>query len=382
MNRIFTLIFFTTVLAGCGSTKFRAPVSEDKPLFAAINELIKRPDNPKAQNDLTYFFNQAVARHEEAASVYRNSADPSRWDKLLKELNALQTIYTATQAIPNATRFVQPKNYLGELEATREDAADFYWQQAMDNFEKDGRQSSLLAYDLFRKASSYVNGYKDANRLSKEAWENSIVNVVVLPVQENYPTFFRDWDPGLRYRAEYFQEQLVRELGGRSATHYPARFFTDIEVSNDYIRPEWELNAKWDYINTTTSIPSSEKREVSKNILAGKDSTGKPVYVFVKATISTTTRSVSARGTIGYTLSSTYNGKIIDMGSATDNVSWTETSISYTGDKRALSDDELKLIKVRSFDRGPSKTEVMDALARKMFPELRRKLERSLSGGD
>ncbi|QEC41434.1 hypothetical protein [Pseudobacter ginsenosidimutans] len=379
MNRIFTLIFIITVLAGCGSTRFRAPVSEDKPLFAAINELIKRPDNAKAQNDLTYFFNQAVTRHEEAASVYRNSADPARWDKLLKELNALQTIYTATQAIPNATRFVQPKNYLGELEATRENAADFYWQQAMDNFEKDDRQSSLLAFDLFRKASSYVNGYKDANRLSQEAWENSIVNVVVLPVQENYPTFFREWDPGERYRAEYFQEQLVRELGGKSATHYPARFFTDIEMSNDYDRPDWELSVKWDYVNTSTTTPSREKREVSKNILAGRDSTGKQVYILVKATITTTTRSVSARGRLAYTLTGTYDRKLIDIGSSSDEVSWTETSISYTGDKRALSDEELKLIKARSFDRGPSKTEVMDALARKMFPELRRKMERTLS---
>jgi hypothetical protein len=67
------------------------------------------------------------------------------------------------------------------------------------------------------------------------------------------------------------------------------------------------------------------------------------------------------------------------MGSSTDFVSWTENSITYSGDKRALSDEEMKLIKVRSFDRGPSKTEVMDALARKMFPELRRKLERVLS---
>jgi hypothetical protein len=379
MNRIFTFIILITIFAGCGSTKFRAPVTEDKPLFAAINELIKRPDNTKAQNDLTYFFNQSVARHEEAVSVYRNSNDPSRWDRLLNELKALQAIYTATQAIPNATSFVKPKNYLAELQATQEDAADFYWEQAMDNFEKNDRQSNLRAFDLFRKSSSYVNNYKDANHLSQEAWENSIINVVVLPVRENYPSFFREWDPGQRYRAEYFQEQLVRELGGRSATYYPARFFTDLEVSKDYVRAEWELNVKWDYINTNTTIPRSEKREVSKNILAGKDSTGKPVYITVNATITSILRSVSARGTLDYSLSSTYDGKTIDRGSVTDNVSWTESSIGYTGDKRALSDEDLKLIKVRRFDRGPSKTEVMEALARKIFPELRRRLERSLS---
>lgn len=379
MNRIFTLLFFSAVLASCSSTKFRAPVTADKPLFAAINELIKRPDNTKARDDLKYFFNQAVARHEEAVAVYRNSADPARWDMLLKELNALQTIYTATQSIPNATAFIQPKNYLGELQATREDAADYYWQQAMDNFEKDNRQSSLRAYDLFRKASSYVNGYKDANRLSQEAWENSIINVVVTPVREDFPIFFREWDPGQRYRPDYFQEQLVRELGGTSAANYPARFYSDIDISKSYIRPEWALDVKWDYIHTGTGLPSSTSREVTKQIQQGKDTTGKPVYRTIRANIITTIRRVNARGTLSYALNSTQDGRAIELGSVTEDVDWTETSVTYTGDRRAISDEDLKLMRAINFDKAPSKTDVMDALARKMFPQLRRKLERVLS---
>ena len=40
------------VLASCGSSKkFQASYAEDKPLFAAINELNKRPGNEKARDD-------------------------------------------------------------------------------------------------------------------------------------------------------------------------------------------------------------------------------------------------------------------------------------------------------------------------------------------
>lgn len=379
MNRIFTLLTFTIVLASCGSSKYRAPVTEDKPLFAAINELIKRPDNAKAQNDLKYFFDQSVARHEEAVAVYRNSADPAKWDRMLIELDALQRIYTATQAVPNATRFVQIKNYLGELQATREDAAESYFQDAMYNFEKDDRQSSIAAYHLFRKSSAYVDGYKDANRLSRDAWENSIVNIVVMPVTENYPSFFREWDEGSRYKSDFFQEQLIRELGGRTASFYPARFFSDIEVNREYIKPEWVLDVKWDYINTTTSAPSTTNRMVSKKIQVGKDSTGKPKYENITATISTTSRTVSVRGTLNYKLFESYGRKSIDVGSVTEDVSWPDSYSSYTGDKRALSDEERDLMRARNFDTGPSKTEVMEALMKKMFPGLRRRLERPLS---
>lgn len=379
MNRIFTLLSFSLVLAACGASKFRAPATEDKPLFAAINELIKRPDNAKAQNDLKYFFDQSVARHEEAVAVYRNSADPAKWDRMLKELDALQKIYTAAVAIPNATRLVQPKSYLGQLQATREDAAEFYYQDAMDNFERDDRQSSIKAYNLFRRSSSYIDGYKDANNLSREAWENSIINVVVMPVREDFPGFFREWDEGSRYRADFFQEQLVRELGGRTASYYPARFFTDLDLTREYIKPEWVLDVKWDYIHTSASIPSTDKKQVSKSIQVGKDTTGKPKYETVTATIITTSRNISVRGNLNYRIYESYGGKTIDLGNVSDDVSWTEYSYTYTGDKRALSDQQRDMMRARNFDRGPSKNEVMDALMKKMFPDLRRRLERPLT---
>ena len=59
------------ILVSCStSQKFHATVSEDKPLFSAINELNKRPENVKAQKELVDFYKATVDRHENAIAVY------------------------------------------------------------------------------------------------------------------------------------------------------------------------------------------------------------------------------------------------------------------------------------------------------------------------
>ena len=374
MNRIFTLSAIVLFLASCASSKFRAPASEDKPLFAAINELIKHPDNAKAQNDLRYFYGQSIARHEEAARVYSNSNDASRWDKLIREYNALQTIYNASQAVPNITAYVQPKSFLNELENTRVDAAEYYYREGLRNLDQQNRAASLRAHELFKKVSNYVSGYKDALQLSKEAYENSIVDVMVGPFREEDPLFFRSWDEDTRYRSDYYQENLVRELGGSTAAYTSARFFTDYDASRQNIRPDWVLDLEWDNVTPGTGLTSTSSRNLSKKIQVGKDTTGKPKYETVTGTLYVHARTVSARATIEFRLWEVYSKRTITTNRVTESVEWREEYATFEGDKRALSDEERALLRQRNFDRGPSKTQVMDALIRKMFPELKSKI--------
>src|SRR5262245_59617248 len=98
-----------------------------------------------------------------------------------------------------------------------------------------GRENSLDAYAAFRKSNSYVNRYKDVEKLMSEAYELGIVNVVINPV-ENDNIFFASYSPaGFGYRAQDYQESLVRELGGRNANIVPARFYTDLDAERENI---------------------------------------------------------------------------------------------------------------------------------------------------
>ena len=56
-SKILPLLIGLVVLASCGSSKkFQASYSEDKPLYAAINALKKKPGNERAQDDLQILY--------------------------------------------------------------------------------------------------------------------------------------------------------------------------------------------------------------------------------------------------------------------------------------------------------------------------------------
>lgn len=382
MPRILTILVLLTgiFLTACRSSqKFQAAVAEDKPLFAAINELVKHPDNAKAQNDLRYFYQQTTGRHEAAIAAWRNSTDDKRWDKILNELNALQHIYTSVQAVPGAFSIVQPKNYIAELQATREEAAENFYRTANEVLTREGRESSLEAYTLFTKVNSYVNGYKDVEKLTKEAYAKSVVDVVVNPIEDDN-IFYTTWNnTGLRYRPEDYQESLVRELGGRNANRVPARFYTDRDARRENIDADWVVDVRWRNVNANTSMPYRYTRQVSRSVKVGTDTSGKAIYKTVYATLSISQRTITVQGDLDYRINDIVHKENVDQGMLSDQISWTESYATYSGDSRALSGEDWAMIRNRSFDYGPSKSDVMNSLMRRLYPDLRRRLEQAIS---
>ncbi|MDF2190967.1 hypothetical protein [Paraflavitalea sp. CAU 1676] len=381
MIRLITAISVAAVLfTACRSTlKFHASFTEDKPLFAAVNELIKHPDNTKAQQDVKSLYALSVERHEQAAAVYRTGTDENRWDKILREYDALQQMYTSAQSAPVLLNFVQPRSYLQQMQDVREDAAAYYYEKGNNLLAGNTREQSLQANEAFGKTNRYVNGYKDAKELMARSYEQSVVNVVVNRI-ENDNLFFNTWgNTGFRYRPEDYQESLVRELGGRNANIVPARFYTDRDADRENIEADWVVDVRWRNIDANGSLPYKFSRNVSRSIEIGKDSAGKPVYKTVNATLHVTRRTFTVNGALDYRVSDIVNNKNVDQGLLTQNLSWDDSYATYTGDSRALDDNDWLLVRNRNSNFGPSKEEVLNNLMRRMYPDLRRRIEQAAS---
>ena len=83
----------------------------------------------------------------------------------------------------------------------------------------------------------------------------------------------------------------------------------------------------------------------SKEIVIKKDSVVKE-YITVKAKITTTTRTIQADGLVQATVRD-YNDRRIWSDTYRGDYSWTYSFATYTGDERALSDEDKKLINQR-----------------------------------
>lgn len=378
--KIIGVFLATVILISCGSSqKFHASVSEDKPLFGAINELNKRPDNSKAQKDLQDFYKSSVDRHEDAIAVYRQSNDERRWDKIIAELNALQNIYTSITSTPGTSSLVQPKNYFQQLQNAHEEAAADFYSEGNALLEKEGRENSLQAYQAFKKADKYVKGYREVETLLKESYERSVINVVINPIDDNNVFFSggNNWKNDFNYRSEDYQQSLVRDLGGKNGNSNAVRFFTDRDAYRDRIDADWVVDVNWRDIDPIRSTPYQYNRQASKNVQIGSDTSGKPVYKTVHATVYITQRSYTVRGDLNYRIADVQTKNDIDYGVIRDDVSWTESRATYSGDSRALSQEDWYMINNRNDFNNPSRGDVLNGLMRKMYPDLKRKIQQA-----
>ena len=385
--KIAGVILMSLLFIACStSQKFQATTTTDKPLFAAINALNKHPENVQAQKDLAVLYPQALERHEEAITIYRNSNEDNRWEKIIKEINALQHIYNSVVATPGTSKVLKPKSYLSDLQTAKEEAAEDYYNEGVALLREQGRQNSLHAYEAFKRANHYINGYKDVKNLMHEAREKSIVNVVINSIEDNNVFFsggggfsYNDF----RYRPDDYQEMMVRELGGKNSNHYAARFYTDREARRDRVDPDWIVDIRWRNVDARRTMPQQYSRQVSKNVQVGTDTAGKARYQMVYATLHITQRAFEVRGDLDYRITDLLSNRSIDQGILTDAVSWSESYASYTGDSRALSSEDWYLVNNRSgynngYNTEPSRGDILNSLMRKLYPDLRRRIENAV----
>lgn len=362
------------------SKKFKPTVSEDKPLFEAINELVKHPDNQKAVNDLKNFYAQSIQRHEQALEVNSSSSDEGRWDRMLRSLNALQHIHNSVMSVQGSSSLIRPKNYEEEIRRTREEAAEYFYDKGRDLNNRGSRQDALAAYQAFQKAGTYVSGYKDTERLAREAYDRSVIYVVINPIEDNRISLsgISTWGNGFRYRPEEVQLSLVRDLDNRSSRN-PARFLTDRQAYRDRIQPDLEVNMAWRDIDVRNTRPREYQRQVSRQIQIGQDTSGKAVYRTVYATLFVTQMHFTARGEIEYDIRDMNSRRSMDYGTVYDDVSWSDSYATYRGDSRALSQEDWIMINNNNRGNNISQGDVLQALMRELYPRLRQRLEYGLN---
>ena len=114
----------------------------------------------------------------------------------------------------------------------------------------------------------------------------------------------------------------------------------------------------------------------------GKDTAGKPVYKTVYAKLFITQRTYNVQGGLDFRISDMAANNYVDQGLLTDYVSWTESFATYTGDSRALSSEDWLLINNRGRNDlyGPTKADVLNTLMRKIYPDLRRRIQNASYG--
>ena len=379
MKHILHILLVALVFTSCKTSKdYLQRANEDKTLFDIIKKLNKSPNDGDALKALPVVFENVTNLHVNKVAKYSTYKELSRWDKMLDEYAALQKIYDAVINSSAVSNVVTATNYQNNSYTTKQTAAEEYYNTALLLMQNQNRDEIKKAYTYFKKADKYVPNYNNAKTKMQEAFDAATINVLINPVQDNSFFFNTGWgNTGYNYSNEYFQQNLVRELGGQNSSRYPAKFYTEWEARRENVKPDWVVNLTLRNLDIPRPQTYTSQRNVNKQIENGRDTAGRIVYKTVYATIYTNQQSFIARGQMDVNITETTTRKYITSASYNDEYRWQQETATYTGDNRALSGNDWNLINTQNFNQ-PTKEEVLNELYRKIYPQVRNKIAYSV----
>ncbi len=376
MKYLFYTLLGLSILSGCKTSKhYLEHSNNDNTLFDAVKAIKKHNNDTAAINALPVLYNLAQQRHLKKINSYSSSMEITRWDKMLDSYSTLQSMYNAINETEATAKLVTPANYQQTIYDLKQQAAEDHYNEATDYLSKPGRDNAKKAWQYFKKTDKWVPEYKDAKQKMDEAYQNAIINVVVNPVQDN-SYFFNTggWgNYGYNYSNEYFQQTLVRDLGGKNSSRYPARFYTDWEARRDNVQPEWDVNLILRNLNIPRPQNYTYSRNVNRQVETGRDTSGKPVYQTAYATIQITRKSFTARGEMEVNISDAVSHKNISFTTYREDYNWQVEYAAYTGDSRALGSNDWALINNNNYNE-PRKEDVLNELYRKIYPQVKNRI--------
>jgi len=375
MKHIFYIILSLFILASCKTSKnYLSRSDNDNTIFDAVKTLRKYSSDTAALNALPVLYSTAQQRNLRKINSYSSSRELSRWDKMIDGYSTLQEMHDAIIEVDAASSLVTPVDYRQTIYDLKQQAAADYYATATDFLNRPGRDDAKKAYNYFKKADKLVPGYEDAKIKMDEAYENAIVNVVVNPVQDNSYFFNTGWgNYGYNYSNEYFQQTLIRELGGKNSGRYPARFYSDWEARRDNVQPDWEVNLTLRNMNIPRPQTYTYSRNASKQVETGRDTSGKIIYRTVYATVNITRLYFTARADMEINITEVASRKNIVYNTYREDYRWQEEHATYSGDSRALSSNDWAMIN-NSYYIEPRKEDILNELYRGIYPQVKNRI--------
>ncbi len=297
----------------------------DKSVRAFAKQLKRSPRNEKAHLMLPIAYDSARAVHIGQVRKYRNSTDPSRYDKMRNELLALQEDYTIIYRFRAAAAVVTPKDYSKVIRLVSQKAAEMHYHLGDSLLNTGSKDDARKAWSEFDQTLAMINDYKDAARLRDTAMARGRVTITL---QKGASP---DCCPGASDKLVDQLRELLQFAPNRSRF---VAFTTDNSPSDAHVQIDFSLN--WD---APQKEDVHEDRSTDVQVIDGKDTS----YVTAKGTVLYNIISVAAHGIVRYTLTGAGGDA---QNSFTTTSQWERRyGLVVWGDERVLTKRETYILK-------------------------------------
>jgi len=352
---VVSLIAFVLLVAGCKTaSKLYDKGNYDEAVELAVKKLQKKPDD-EMRALLQSAYQYAVNDHETRIHQLGDNTNDLKWEWIFSEYSSLQRLYEAIHRSPEALSIVNPTDYSSYLHTYADKAADTRFQRGMMWMDKNDKLSYRNAYHEFEAALQYRPGERIFIERRNEAYEHAVINVVVMPMENNRYRFssYSNFD------ITNFENDLLRQLQYNTGNQF-VKFYSSWDASSRNIQPDQFVDFRFSTFDLGRTRDERSTREVSKDIVV-KETVYRPdsvvkEYKKVVAKITTTKRTMLSEGNLQINIRDA-SGRWLWSDDIPGNHSWCTEFSTFTGDERALTESDKQLVNRRQ-DYPPHEDEI------------------------
>jgi len=361
------LIAVGTWLASCKSaSKLYQKGNYDEAVQVAVKKLQKDPNDPKLKSVVQDAYRYAVTDHENRIRNYSSMDNELKWEWMYNEYSGLQNLYNAIFKAPSVYELVRPTDYSSDINANAAKASDVHYNRGVQLMNNNNKQSYKNAYREFKTAISFKPGDANIQQMVNQAYDAALTVVAIIPVN-NYGFQYASYN----YQLQNFDKDIVRVLQYNTGNEF-VKFYSTWETQRLNIVPDEIVEMHFTQINIGRTRDNYSTKEVSKDVVV-KEIVYKPdsvikQYAKVKANITTTQRTMSSQGNLSINIRDN-NGKWLWSDNIVGNSNWSTEFSSFTGDERALGDEDRQLLN-KAQDTPPREEEVIKCIQETIYSEF------------
>lgn len=340
-----------------------------------VKKLLKDPSDAETKELVKNAYTFAVNQHEDAIRNLSNSSNDNRYEAILREYNKLQDMYSTIHEYPAVARIIPATNYSDYVQTYRDKVADLHLANAEKWMEEGSKQAYKNAYNEYRYALRYRdNMFIKAKR--DEAYNAALTKILVVPIQN-----YAGYNYSSSYQLQQFQNDVMRTLANNMNNDF-IRFYSEWDLRNSNIEPDQILEMNLGRIRIGQPYDERSQRQVSKEVVI-KEIVYKPdsvvkQYGTVRATITSTKRTLLSEGELYLSLRDP-KGRTLWNDRFNGQHRWQTEFATYTGDERALSDNDRSLLNRNTSFNAPREEEIMEELYRQIQSDLSYRLRNYFS---
>ena len=336
-----------------------------------VKKLQKDQSDYETRDLIQQSYNYSVSQHEDEIRILSNSKNDNRFESIWVHYMELQHLYKTIQQYPAVARLIKTKDYSEYVTTYGDKAAEVHIEKAGRWMTEGTKISYREGYKEFNKALQFKPYDDELRRQRDTAYDLAITKVIISPIQ----SFGGGYSYSSSRQMQDFQRDIIRTLSNNMNNSF-VKFYNEFDARNENIEADQVMDLNLSRISVGQPNDNKSSKEVSREVVIREivykpDSVVKQ-YGTVKAKIITTKRNLISQGDLNITLRDT-RGRTIWNDHFTGEHKWETEFVSFTGDERALSEEDKKLVNQENIT-PPTEETITHELFRQIQNDLMQRL--------